>query len=213
MIDRRSITRIVLLSALAAPLPGVDLHAQDRMPPLSADKMTAAQRKVVADYAAVRKTAPGGPFGVMLRVPELMDLAFKWRLHVSDRPVIEPRLIEFAILMTARHWTQQYEWNAHYPAAIKAGLKADTIAAVAEGRRPAAMAEDETIVYDVLTELQRNRSVSDATYGHALAKFGEGGVVELTSLAGYYGMLAMVMNTARTPLPAGVKPPLVALPH
>jgi 4-carboxymuconolactone decarboxylase len=213
MIGRRTLIRIVQLSALAALLSCPDLHAQDRMPPLTADKMSEAQKKTAADYTAVRNTAPGGPFGVMLRVPELMELAFKWRQHVSERPAIEPRLTELAILMTARHWTQQYEWNAHYPAAIKAGIKPETIAAVAEGRRPAGMAEDEAVIYDLLTELHLSHGVSDATYARALAKFGEAGVVETTSLAGYYAMLAMVMNTARTPLPAGAKPPLVAFPH
>jgi 4-carboxymuconolactone decarboxylase len=214
MIARCRITRIVLLSTLTALLSCLDLRAQDRMPPLTADKMTDAQKKAAADYAAARN-APlaAGPFGVMLRVPELMDLAFKWRQHVSERSVIGPRLTEFAILITARHWTQQYEWNGHYAAAIKSGLKPETIAAVAEGRRPAHMADDETAVYDLLTELQRNHSVSDATYARALAMFGEAGVVETTSLAGYYAMLAMVMNTARTPLPAGATLPLAAFPH
>jgi 4-carboxymuconolactone decarboxylase len=213
MIGRRRITRIVQLSALAILLSCLDLRAQDRMPPLPANTMTEAQKKAAADYAALRDGAPRGPFGVMLRVPELMDLAFKWRQHVIASSAIEPRLTEFAILITARHWTQQYEWNGHYSAAIKSGLKPETIAAVAEGRRPAHMADDETAVYDLLTELQRNHSVSDATYARALAMFGEAGVVETTSLAGYYAMLAMVMNTARTPLPAGVKPALGAFPH
>lgn len=213
MIRRYSIIRIAQLTALAALLSCADLRAQDRMPPLTPDKMTAEQKKAAADYMALRKNPPGGPFGVLLRVPELMDLAFKWRQHLTAKPAIEPRLTEFAILITARHWTQQYEWNAHYPAAIKTGIKPETIAAVAEGRRPTQMAEDETILYDLLTELQRNHGVSDATYARALAKFGEAGIVEATGLAGYYTMLAMVMNTARTPLPAGAKLPLVAFPH
>ena len=74
------------------------------------------------------------------------------------------------------------------------------------------MAEDETILYDLCLELQRHQSVSDATYARALAKFGEAGIVEATSMAGYYTLLAMVMNTARTPLPAGAKPALAAFP-
>jgi 4-carboxymuconolactone decarboxylase len=190
-----------------------NLRAQERLSPLSPDKMTADQKKALSVYTEARKTPlVGGPFAVMLRVPELMELAFKWRLHLTTKPVLENRLIELGIMITARHWTQQYEWNAHYPAAIKAGLKAETIAAIAEGRRPAQMPEDETALYDLLTELLHNQQVSDATYARALAKFGEAGIVEATSLAGYYAMLAMVMNTARTPLPAGAKPGLVAFP-
>jgi 4-carboxymuconolactone decarboxylase len=183
------------------------------MPPIPADKMTEAQKKAAAEFAASRNAAPTGPFAVLLRVPELMDLTFRWRQHVQSRSALDQRLTEFVILMSARSWMQQYEWNAHEPAAIKAGLKPEIIAAVAEGRRPDRMAEDETVLYDLCMELQRNHGVSDATYARALAKFGEAGIVEATSMAGYYTLLAMVMNTARTPLPAGAKPPLTAFPY
>jgi len=201
--------RLMVILALLSCAP---LRAQDRMPPIPADKMTEAQTKAAAEFAAARNSAPTGPFGVLLRVPELMDLAFKWRQHVQSRSALDQRLTEFVILISARHWTQQYEWNAHQPAAIKAGLKPEIVAAVADGRRPAQMAEDEAVLYDVCLELQRNHSVSDATYARALAKVGEAGIVETASIAGYYTLLAMVMNTARTPLPAGAKPPLVAFP-
>jgi 4-carboxymuconolactone decarboxylase len=202
--------RLMVIAALVSCAP---LRAQDRMPPIPADNMTEAQKKAAAEFAAVRNSAPTGPFGVLLRVPELMDLGFGWRQHVQFRSALDQRQTEFVILMTARHWTQQYEWNAHYPAAIKAGLKPETITAVAEGRRPEQMTDDETILYDLCTELQRHHSVSDATYARALAKLGEAGIVEATSMAGYYTLLAMVMNTARTPLPAGAKPPLTAFPY
>ena len=191
-----------------------NLAAQVRMAPIPADKMTEAQKKAAADFAAVRKTDPTGPFAVMLRVPELMDLSFKWREHVQFRSALDQRLTELGIMIAARYWTQEYEWNAHYPSALKAGLKPELIAAVEEGRRPSRMAEDEEILYDFCTELQRNHVVSDATYGRALAKFGEAGIVEAASLQGYYSLLAMVMNTARTPLPAGAtRPPLPAFPR
>lgn len=201
---------VVLILALGS---AVNLGAQDRMPPIPTDKMTDAQKKAAAEFAAVRKSNPTGPFAVMLRVPELMTLTFKWREHVQFRSVLDQRLTELAILIAARHWTQQYEWNAHHPLAIKAGLKPEIIAAVAEGRRPSGMADDEEVLYDLCTELQRHHSVSDATYARALAKFGEAGIVEAASLEGYYSLLAMVMNTARTPLPAGARPPLAAFPH
>ena len=212
MIGRHRNTRTMRLMVILALLSCAPLRAQDRMPPIPADKMTEAQTKAAAEFAAARNSAPTGPFGVLLRVPELMDLAFKWRQHVQSRSALDQRLTEFVILISARHWTQQYEWNAHQPAAIKAGLKPEIVAAVADGRRPAQMAEDEAVLYDVCLELQRNHSVSDATYARALAKVGEAGIVETASIAGYYTLLAMVMNTARTPLPAGAKPPLVAFP-
>jgi 4-carboxymuconolactone decarboxylase len=183
------------------------------MPAIAADKMTDAQKKAAADFATARGSAPTGPFAVMLRVPELMDLTFKWRQHVQFRSVLSQRNAELIILLTAREWTQQYEWNAHQPAGLQAGLTPELIAAIAEGRRPERMDEEQTILYDLCTELQHNHSVSDATYARAAGKFGEAGVVEATSMAGYYTLLAMVMNTARTSLPNNAKPPLAAFPR
>jgi 4-carboxymuconolactone decarboxylase len=212
--NRRAVIVCSILSAsLCVALFPVSLHAQDRLPPIPAERMTEAQKKAAADFRAARNSAPTGPFAVMLRVPELMDLTFKWRQHVQARCVLDQRLAELIILVTARHWTQQYEWNAHQPLAVTAGLKPEVIAAVSDGRRPERMAEDEAILYDLIMELQSNHSVSDVTYARALAQFGEPGIVEATSLSGYYAMLAMVMNTARTPLPAGSKPPLAAFPR
>jgi len=123
-----------------------------------------------------------------------------------------PKLTEFAILIAAREWTNNFEWNAHANLATTAGLGSAIIAAVADGRRPERMAEDEEILWDFCNELLHNKSVSDPTYARALAKFGEAGVVEAASLEGYYTYLSMVMNTARRPLPANVKPPLALFP-
>jgi 4-carboxymuconolactone decarboxylase len=212
MMSHHEYRRMLQLAVVLALFCCSSVHAQERMPPIPVDKMTEAQKKAAAEFSTARNSQPTGPFAVMLRVPELMDLAFKWRQHVQFRSALDQRLTELAILITARQWTQQYEWNAHYQAAVQAGLKPEVIAAVAEGRRPERMADDETILYDLCTELQRNHSVSDATYARALAKFGEPGIVEATSIAGYYALLAMVMNTARTPVPAGAKPPLATFP-
>jgi 4-carboxymuconolactone decarboxylase len=115
--------------------------------------------------------------------------------------------------MIARQWSQNYEWNAHYQLALNGGLTPDIAKAIAEGRRPERMAEDEEILYDFATELQRNYSVSDATYARAVAQFGEQGVIDTVSLMGYYTMISMVLNTARTPLPAGAKPALSPFPR
>jgi 4-carboxymuconolactone decarboxylase len=110
---------------------------------------------------------------------------------------------EFIILITARHWAQQYVWNAHHDAALKGGLNPDIAKAVADGRRPQQMAEDEEIAYDFVIELQRNHSVSDASYARALAKYGERGIVDMIGLTGHYTTISMVLNTARTGLPEG----------
>ena len=191
-----------------------NLQAQDRLPPISADKQTAAQKKAIADYKDLRKAdLTGPPWTVLLRVPDLVIPSLELRLHnqTTNNP-LGAKLTEFAILIAAREWTNNFEWNAHARAATSGGLSAPIIAAIADGRRPERMAEDEEILYDFCNELLHNKSVSDPTYARALAKFGEAGVVEAASLEGYYTYLSMVMNTARSPLPANVKPPLASFP-
>jgi 4-carboxymuconolactone decarboxylase len=186
-------------------------QGQDRMPPIPADKLTEAQTKAIAEFKAARSVDISGPFVPLLRSPEVMNRARAMGDYLRYKSALPPRLSEFVILMTARRWTQQYEWNAHQPLALKGGLSADVVKAIADGRRPDRMADDEDVVYTLWDEVQRNQSVSDATYARAVAKVGEQGVIDVLGLTGYYTLLAMVMNTARTPLADGVKPPLAPL--
>jgi 4-carboxymuconolactone decarboxylase len=204
----------VLAALLVIPcLLAVNARAQDRLPPIPADKQTEAQKKAAADYKDLRKAdLAGPPWSVIQRVPDWVVPALQMRLHVQQRPVLGNKLTEFAILIAAREWTNNYEWNAHSNAAVQAGLSKEIIADLAAGRRPEHMAEDEQIVHDFCAELLHNKSVSDATYARTLAKFGEAGVVEAANIEGYYVYLSMVMNTARSPLPANAKPQLAAFP-
>ena len=177
--------------------------AQDRMPPIPSGQQTEAQKKAVAEFVAARKADISGPFVPLLRSPEVMNRARAMGDYLRFNSVLPPRLSEFAILITARRWTQNYEWDAHNRLALEGGLGADIVKAIALGRRPERMAEDEDILYTFCDELHRNQSVSDPTYARAVAAFGEQGVIDILGISGYYTMLAMVLNTARTPLPAG----------
>jgi 4-carboxymuconolactone decarboxylase len=185
--------------------------AQDRLPPIPAEKMTDEQRKGAEEFRAARNAAVSGPFAVMLRSPEVMNRARAMGDYLRFKSVFPPRLSEFVILITARHWTQNYEWDAHYQLALKGGLREDIARAVAEGRRPEGMAEDEDILYSFCIELHQNKSVSDATYARALKAFGEQGIIDAVGISGYYTFLAMMLNTARTPVPAGRAPGLLPL--
>jgi 4-carboxymuconolactone decarboxylase len=177
-----------------------------RMAKIDPDKMTDAQREAAAELAAGPRGEVRGPFNVMLRSPGLMTPLQKVGEYLRFKCELDRRLAEMATLIAAREWTQIYEWSAHHPLALKAGLKPEVAAAIAEGRRPQGMAEDEEIVYDLLTEVLRNKSVSDHTYDRAIAKFGERNVVDLLAIGGYYALLGMLMNVARTQLPEGREP-------
>ena len=185
----------------------------ERLPPIPPEKFTEAQKKVAAEIAAGPRGEVRGPFVALLRSPELLSPLQKVGEYLRYQCRLDRRVMEFATLIAARHWTQQYEWHSHHEHAMKAGLKPAIADAIAEGRRPSGMAADEDIVYDLLTENLRNKSVSDSTYARAVAQFGEAGVVDLVALAGYYLTLAMVMNMARTALPAGKLQLLKPFPH
>ena len=188
--------------------------AQNRMPPLSEDQMTPEQQAAVEEFKAARNTNRfGGPFMVLLRSPEMMNRARNVGDYVRFRSALPPRLSEFVILLTARHWTQNYEWYVHAPIAEREGLDTAVIEAVADGRRPAELADDEAAVYDFCMELLRNHEVSDPTYARMVEHLGEMGIIDTIGILGYYQLLAMVMNTARTPLPEGVEPGLASFPR
>lgn len=174
------------------------MASKDRLPPIAAEKLTADQKKAAEEFTAGRGYPPRGPFGVMLRSPEVMLRAKAMGDYLRFRNVLPKRVSEMIILITAREWTQQYEWAHHYSFAVKEGLSKAVIDAIADGRRPATMSEDETAAYDFSIELQRRRSVSDATYARALELFGEQGIIDIVGLNGYYTFNAMMMNVART---------------
>jgi 4-carboxymuconolactone decarboxylase len=186
--------------------------AQDRMPPIPRDKMTDAQKKAEAELVSGPRGALFGPFIPLLRSPELLTRLQKTGEYLRFQNAIGQKLTEFVILLTARQWTQQYEYDVHMPLALQAGIQQDVVDAITAGRRPAGMSAEEEIAYDFFTELQQNQSVTDATYARAVARFGEQGVIDMTGLVGYYTTLAMVMNVARTPVPEN-RQPLPPLPR
>jgi 4-carboxymuconolactone decarboxylase len=183
---------------LAAAMPA---GAQDRMPPISPDRLTDEQKKAIDEFRAARQADISGPFVPLLRSPEVMNRARALGDYLRFRSVLPPRVSEFLILLTARSWTQQYEWFAHRQIALDAGVSAATVTAIAEGRRPAPMSDDEAAIYDYFDELDRHRSVSDATYARMVARFGEQGVIDAAGIIGYYTMLSIAMNTTRTAVP------------
>ena len=124
---------------------------------------------------------------------------------------LEDRLTELAIIIAARNWNSAYIWRAHYPAAVKGGLDPSVGADIAAGRRPTKMKADEALIYDFLTQMYRDKDISDATFNAMKAKFGEKGITNIMGLAGYYGITAMALITAKQPVPPGDEPKLAQL--
>jgi 4-carboxymuconolactone decarboxylase len=186
----------------------------ERLPPIGDAELSPEQREAAEAFKEGRGYTVHGPFAVMLRSPEVMLRAKAMGDYLRFRNVLPRRVSEMVILITAREWTQQFEWTYHYRYAMEAGLAPAIADAIGEGRRPQGMAEDETAAYEFAIELHHRKSVSDATYARALALLGERGVIDLTGICGYYSFLAMMMNVARTPPPADTKgvAPLLKFP-
>lgn len=179
----------------------------DRFRPLAPGDLTPAQQTMVNDLLSGTRTSLGGPFNVLLRSPEMGNLAQKLGEQIRFRSSLPPRLNEMAILLTAKWWSSQYEWHAHRPIAANAGLSASVIDDIQSGRRPRGMQADEAVLYDFSTELRERRRVSDSTFKAAIGQFGEQGVVDLIGVMGYYDLVSMVLNVDRYPLPDGAPLP------
>jgi len=171
--------------------------AEDRLPTIPPASYTAEQKQAAVDFESARKTPVFGPFEPLMHSPQVMSQARAMGDYLRYKSAIGTTLSELAILVTAREWSQDYEWTVHYPIALKAGIKVDIADAVGDGRRPAGMSDDEEIVYEFTTELLRTKRVSDRTFARADKRFGKQGVVDLTGIAGYYTLLAMELNVAQ----------------
>jgi 4-carboxymuconolactone decarboxylase len=196
--------------ALAQTPKKVTLYG-DRFKPLEYSEMTPPQKTMIDHLLAGDRGGTGGPFNVMLRSPEMGDIAQQLGAYLRFHSSMPKKLNEFAIILTGRYMTSQYEFFAHRPLAIQAGLSEATANSVADGKRPSKMDSDEEALYNFVQELLTTKQVSDATFQTAVTKFGEQGVVDTIALTGYYQIVSSMLNVDRYPLPSGAKPPLKPL--
>jgi len=180
----------------------------ERMPPLDAEQMDEAQRAAAAELIAGPRKAVTGPFVALLRSPRLMQRLQKVGEYLRFESSLRPAISEFATLVVARRWTQQFEWATHVPLALREGISRETIDALRDGRRPPSLSREEAVVYDFATELLEHRGVSDVTYDACKSLLGERDVIDLVGVLGYFTAISMVLNVAHAPAPSpqGVEP-------
>lgn len=181
-------------------------HAQgatERLPMPSAEQLSAEQRAAAQALIDGPRKGVYGPFLPLLRSPVLLERVASVGEYLRFQSVLAQRIRELATCAAARHVGNQFEWVMHAPLAIQAGVSAEAIAALRQGARPRSLAADEQDALDFAQELLATHGVSDLTYRAALARWGEQGVVELTTLIGYFAMVSWLMNVARTPARAG----------
>jgi 4-carboxymuconolactone decarboxylase len=213
-------TRVLALATITLTIVGLSAQAPGtqqrpdpktvrlrggRFKPLTYDEMTPAQRTMIEHVLSGPRGSTDGPFNVQLRSPEMGDLGQQFGAATRFATSVPRKLYELAIIITARHWTAQFEWTAHHRGALQAGVSPAVCDAIAQGRRPSTMAPDEEAVYNFATELLEKKQVSDATFDAAKKLLGERGVVDLISVMGWYGTVSMYLNVDRYPLPEGTQ--------
>src|SRR5256885_8768016 len=152
---------LIILSLMAAQAQAPSARdiklVGDRFRPLKWDEMTPAQKTMMENLFAGERRGAGGPFNVLLRSPEMGDLAQQFGASMRFHSSLPRKLNEMAIIITARHWTAQYEWNAHRAAAAQAGFKEAIIQSIAAGKRPAGKDADATRVFKFPTQLLKTK--------------------------------------------------------
>jgi len=176
-----------------------------RFPPLDPAAMTEAQQRAAAAMMDSRKSLDG-PFNGMLRSPELGDRLQRVGHYVRFMSPLAAPLREIAILLTARHWTAQFEWYAHRRIAEEAGLAPAICEAIAQGQRPAALDHEQTAVYDFAASLLATGQVGDAAFDAVVRLFGEAGAADIIGAIGYYTTVSFFLNVDRFPVPGGGTP-------
>ena len=182
-----------------------------RFPELKPEQYDADQKRVAQEIASGPRGSVRGPFLPLLHAPGLAGPAQQAGAYLRYKSSLPAMLNEFAILITARFWTAQYEWHAHRKLALEAGLDAKVADQVARGERPSGLSAEQTAVYDFCSELHRDHNVSDKSFEAVVAKFGRKGAMDLIGICGYYTLISMVLNVSQVPLPAGVEPGLPPL--
>jgi len=176
---------------------------EPRFPQLTMDQLTEAQKPLGEQIMKVSSVGLGGPYNPMIRSPVLGQRLYDLFYYLRWQTSVPIKLNEFAILIIGRQWRSEVEWFAHAPLAAKAGLSANVIAELKDGKRPTGMADDEAVVYDFVTELTTTKKVSDETYARAKRLFSDQQIVDLTAVAGNYVMVAMMLAMAEETVPPG----------
>ncbi len=211
---RRTLTGILICLTVSFGAASLAMaQTAPRFPPIPREQLTPEQRAWADSLAAPPRNGNVNNPPYRAYLPN-MALATRWTAlsdYVRWNTSLPPRLSELAILVTARHWTAQYEWHAHYTLAEKGGLDPKIADQIAAGKRPEGMKADEKIVYNVATELYRDKNLSDATYKAAVDMFGQNGLLDMIGIIGHYGTVSMILISMQAQAPNDSVKPLAPL--
>jgi 4-carboxymuconolactone decarboxylase len=178
-----------------------------RLPVLDPAKFSPEQKKVHDAILAGPRGKVVGPLKVWLNNPGLAEHAQALGAYARFNSSLPPRLSELAICVIGAFWKANYEWYAHAPLAIKAGIDPAAIEAIRVGSTPKLTKSDEQAVYDFASELVKTKRVSTATFERAKKELGQTSVIDMVGIIGYYSLVSVTLNAFELPLPEGEKLP------
>ncbi|MCF8482779.1 MAG: carboxymuconolactone decarboxylase family protein [Rhodospirillum sp.] len=170
-----------------------------RIVPLDPEALSPRQKEVYDAIASGPRGRVRGPLAVWLNRPDLADRAQALGRYCRYDSCLPPRLSELVILITGRHWSAEFEWQAHKAIALEAGVSLSVIDAIRDGTPPPFEREDETVVHDYARALLEDRVISDKVFDRAVSVLGYEAVVDLTGILGYYGLISMTIKAFQVP--------------
>jgi 4-carboxymuconolactone decarboxylase len=181
------------------PAPVEQGRGGERLPLPSDEAMDAAQRTAAQALIDGPRKAVYGPFVPLMRIPPLLDRVAQLGEALRFGGALPAAVRELVTALVAQRVGNQFEWVMHAPLAQAAGVPAAAVEAIRNGQLPPGLTAQLQTAHDFCVELMGSNEVSDALYGRACEAFGEAGVVELSTLIGYFAMVSWLMNVARTP--------------
>lgn len=184
----------------------------ERLRPLTPDELDAEQAEVYiaitggprSGGAFALKDEAGaltGPFNAMLHAPRVGAALQELGAALRYRTSLDARTREIAILVVAAHWQSAFEQYAHEAAGRQCGITEAEIAALRQGE-PLRLADPhEQAVHDVVRALVTERDLGDGAYATGRDVLGAPTLVELTTLVGYYALLALQLRVFRVGVP------------
>lgn len=173
-----------------------------RVPTVTRDQLAPADQAIY-DRIAESRGSVRGPFTVLMHCPALAEHVAALGSQLRTKGVLSGPDRELAILATVHEGQARYAWVAHEAAANREGTRAEAIAVVRDGRPADGLTPREAVIVDTVRALCRERRLTDAQYARAEAELGRAALIELVTLAGYYGMIGLILNTFAVDLPAG----------
>ncbi|MSQ14816.1 MAG: hypothetical protein EXR50_03010 [Dehalococcoidia bacterium] len=160
-----------------------------RLPDVTWDNLTLEQQQAL--WPSRRMV---GPYRVLMNIPRIGEAHFRLSQTLRESQNLPAELRKLAILATAREQNCQFVWSSHEVSAHNAGARPEAVDAIRSGLSLATLFDDEALVISYTQELIRSKRVTDTTFQTALSRFGELGLLELTSTVGYYLMMCAVNN-------------------